>query len=110
MKEFEFNRSALGNRIREYRNQANMTQSELAEKAQINNNNLSRIERGEAVPTLETIMRIVQALGVTPNDILLESYDSPSFLLDNEISKLLDNLSITNRLKVIEYIRFIKQK
>ena len=110
MQQITFNRSTLGKRVREYRNRANITQNELAEKAQIDNNNLSRIERGETTPTLETVLKIANALNITPNDILLENYDCPNILLDNEISKLLDGLSPNDRLKIIEYIRFIKQK
>lgn len=39
---------AIGRRVKKYRNQANMTQSELAEKLNISVSYVSQIERGNA--------------------------------------------------------------
>lgn len=99
---------AIGNRIKEYRIKANLKQGNLAELAGIDTNNLSRIERGQAVPKLETILNISSALHITPNDLLLESYDAPLPLIDAEISNLLRDMNANDRKKVMEYIRFIR--
>ena len=48
-----------------------MTQAGLAEKAEITNNFLSHIERSYSIPSLETLVRICDALGVTPDAVLL---------------------------------------
>jgi len=99
---------AIGNRIKEYRTKAKLTQAKLAEFAGIDTNNLSRIERGQAVPKLETILNISNALHITPNDLLLESYHAPTPLIDAEISRLLKNMDTDDRKKVLEYMRFIR--
>ncbi len=100
-------KAAIGNRIKEYRIKANFTQAKLAEFAGIDTNNLSRIERGQSIPKLETILNISSALHITPNDLLLESYDAPLPFIDAEISQLLRNMNMDDRKKIIEYMRFI---
>lgn len=57
----------LKNRVREYREEKKMSQTELAEKAGISRPYLSRVENGKAEELkYSTIMRISQALNVEP--------------------------------------------
>ena len=100
---------AVGKRIKKLRAEAKLNQSQLAEKADIDTNNLSRIERGLTTPTLETVLKLSNALSITPNDILLESYHAPAVLLDAELAGLVDNMSISKRRQVIEFISFLNQ-
>lgn len=100
----------IGKRIKQFRTNAKLNQNQLAEKAEIDTNNLSRIERGLITPTLDTVLKLSNALCITPNDILLESYKAPTGLLDAEIAQLMDNLSDAKRRKVIEYINFLNQQ
>ena len=100
-------RSAIGRRIKEYRKKAGFSQEGLAEFMNFDSNNLSRIERGVATPKIETLLGIVNALEITPNDILLESFNAPAALLDAEIARLISDMSTAERAKVIEYIEFI---
>ena len=100
----------IGLRIKQFRLDAHLTQGQLAERADIDTNNLSRIERGQTTPTLETVLKIASALNITPNDILLQSYNAPNVLLDAEIAHLLKDMSNERRKKVIEYIQFLNQQ
>lgn len=100
---------AIGKRIRSYRKHNGLKQGELAEKAGIDTNNMSRIERGVATPNLESLLKICNALGVTPNDLLLESYDAPISNLSAEVAEMLKDLTPENYRKIIEYIRFVGQ-
>lgn len=65
----------MGNLIRLHREKANMTQSELSERANFGEKTLSRLEMGKSNMRVETFFTLSDALGVTPNDI------SPSRLL-----------------------------
>ncbi len=56
--EYELTRSLIAARIA-----AGMTQKDLAEKSGIRQSNISRIENGNCVPTLSTLMALAQALG-----------------------------------------------
>ncbi|MDR0497927.1 MAG: helix-turn-helix domain-containing protein [Treponema sp.] len=57
-------RKLLGNRIKFYRKQRQLSQAELAEKADISITFLSKIERGIKYPTSETLSGIANGLGV----------------------------------------------
>lgn len=57
-------RNDLGGRIRELRQQEGLTQLDLADRAGISNEFLSKIEHGSGVPSLETIGRIAAGLGL----------------------------------------------
>lgn len=56
--EYELTRSLIAARIA-----AGMTQKDLAEKSGIRQSNISRIENGNCVPTLSTLMALAKALG-----------------------------------------------
>ncbi|SHO52526.1 helix-turn-helix domain-containing protein [Anaerocolumna xylanovorans] len=55
----------VGDRIRIVRNDKGLSIEELAERADVNTTHLGRIERGETVPKLDSIEKIVNALGIT---------------------------------------------
>jgi transcriptional regulator with XRE-family HTH domain len=58
-------RATLGRKVRELRLSINMTQADLADEAEIRQALISEIERGEANPTLDSILRIAVALDVS---------------------------------------------
>ncbi len=100
----------IGKRIKQFRIDAKLSQGQLAERAELDTNNLSRIERGITTPTLDIILKLANALNITPNDILLESFQAPAPLLDAEIARLTGGMSDDRRRKVIEYINFLNQQ
>jgi len=61
----------LGERVAVLRKNKGLTQSKLAEKAEISNNFLSNIENNHSIPSLETLLKICVALDATPNDLLM---------------------------------------
>lgn len=64
--------TVMGQRIRRYRVRKRLTQEQLAEFAGISASFMGHIERGSRVASLDTVMKICSALGVTPNDLLEE--------------------------------------
>jgi transcriptional regulator with XRE-family HTH domain len=62
--------SHLGNNIQTIRKFRGMKQQELADKIGINMQSLSKIERGVNYPTFDTLEKIMDVLGVTPNELL----------------------------------------
>nr|WP_283812427.1 helix-turn-helix transcriptional regulator [Bradyrhizobium pachyrhizi] len=63
-------RAALGRNVRSLRLSRRMTQQELAELAESRRALISDIERGEANPTFDSLVRIAITLGVEPADLL----------------------------------------
>lgn len=76
--------------IKEWRIKSNLTQQELGEKAGLAKRTVGSIERGDRAPTKWEIVKLCQALGKTPAELLTISYRS--FLNElNEIGKLQDS-------------------
>jgi transcriptional regulator with XRE-family HTH domain len=71
-------RHIVGQRVRELRKQAGLTQEELADKADSDFRHIGRIERGESHIQLNTLAWIAQALGVSPAELLEPSPKLPS--------------------------------
>lgn len=66
----------VGRRVRLIRRRVGLTQAQLAEQAELSNNFIGLIERGEGHPTLQTIQRIAEALGVKLSELFVEE-DAP---------------------------------
>jgi DNA-binding XRE family transcriptional regulator len=59
----------VGNRIREHREAAGMTQVELAEKSGLPQSHISRLEGRKHSPSRATLEKIAKALGVVVSDL-----------------------------------------
>ena len=57
--------AALGNNVREVRQRKKWTQQELADECGVSRPRISEIESGEYNPSVETIEKIAQKLGVS---------------------------------------------
>lgn len=62
--------SGFGSRLRAVREAKQMTLSELAEATGMHASNLARMESGEREPTWLTVLRLAEAVGVTPDAFL----------------------------------------
>lgn len=66
--------SAVCRNIRLYRKKRNMTQLELADKADLDEKSIPGIEAGRDMK-LSTFLALANALSVTPNELCFEKYD-----------------------------------
>lgn len=55
----------VGDRIRLLRNERNLSQDKLAERAGLHNTYIGQVERGEKNVTIESLEKIVNALGIS---------------------------------------------
>lgn len=62
-------RKELGDKLRKAREKTGLTQAEVAEKADVNNNYYAVIERGEANPSYEILQRITKVLKIKSLDL-----------------------------------------
>ena len=61
----------LSNRLKELRKERKWTQQELAEKASLSFNAVTKIEQGAAKhPTLKTLLKLAEAFGVSLDDLV----------------------------------------
>lgn len=63
----------IGNKLLAVRKKAGLTQVEVAEASGLSSRTYADIERGSVNMRVETILRICEALHITPDEILTES-------------------------------------
>ena len=63
----------IGNKLLSIRKKLGMTQAEVAEAAGLSDRTYADIERGTVNMRIETILKICQALCITPDEILTET-------------------------------------
>ncbi|NTU46340.1 helix-turn-helix transcriptional regulator [Candidatus Roizmanbacteria bacterium] len=66
----EKTRKEIADKFREIRLEKGLKQSDVAEKAGLNANYYAKVERGEAIPSVITLKKILEALGVKSSDVL----------------------------------------
>lgn len=69
----ELDYSDIGRRIARRRKELGLRQTQVCERAGINDKYLSCIERATSIPSLEVIMRLALALDTTPDEFLTGS-------------------------------------
>jgi transcriptional regulator with XRE-family HTH domain len=80
----------LGARIYELRLKAGLTQAQLAEKTDVSNETISRIERGLRSPSFEVLERLAEALQVEARDLF--NFSDRKFLKNKCPLELIDLL------------------
>lgn len=70
-----FDFKVIGNKLYEIRNKKLMSRAEASEKAELSDRTYADIERGGVNMRLETLLKICNALNITPNDILVAEND-----------------------------------
>ena len=81
--------SMLGMRINRFRSKKGYSQEELSERAHLSREHLARIETAKKIPSLEVIIDIANTLGVSADDLLVDSLVHSSSTADSELHKLL---------------------
>ena len=64
------NHRQIGKRIKEIREQNNLSQAELAEATDLSVSYISHLENAKRKASLESVLRIVNALGITVDELL----------------------------------------
>lgn len=82
----------VGKRIRHYRRSLNMTQEQLAEKADLSTNYIGMIENGQKKPSLESFIKITNAFNLTADDLLVDVVHKPCSKRACELSNMLEHL------------------
>lgn len=67
-----FDFRTVGNKLLAVRKRLGMTQTEVAESAELSDRTYADIERGTVNMRMETLLRICQVLHITPDEVLTE--------------------------------------
>lgn len=97
----------LGERIREERLKRNLTQAQLAEAVDISDTYMGAIERGERSLTLDTLVRLVNRLGVTVDYLLADSVTNNDENVVNQFRQIIDNQPAERKQMALGVLRVI---
>ena len=97
----------LGERIREERLKLNLTQAKLAEDIDISDTYMGAIERGERSLTLDTLVRLVNRLGVTVDYMLADSVEDNDSNIIKQFKQIMDCQSLDRKQIAINILRTI---
>lgn len=92
--------STIGENIRTYREQRNMSQQELAMKVRVGVATIQKYESGEQIPDTPTILKLCTALDVPASELLERADLASSSGLDPEIEYLIKEIGL-KRAKLI---------
>jgi transcriptional regulator with XRE-family HTH domain len=88
---------AIGNKIRRLRQDRNWSQTQLAQKIDINKRFISAYETGKSKPSAKTLQKLAEVFSV-----------SVDYLLSDEQTKNLASVSITDK-TLLEYFEEVQQ-
>jgi len=95
----------LGVRIREERKRLNITQAQLAEAVDISDTYMGAIERGERSLTLDTLVRLVNRLGVTIDYLLADSVADNDSNIMEQFKQITDQQPLERKQWAINVLR-----
>lgn len=84
-----FDADGFGWRLKQYRIRNHMTQDDLAEKIDTVTSSISHLENGTHSPSLKTLIKLCNALGIGVDDLLADSLPVRDSYLDRDIAELL---------------------
>ena len=97
----------LGERIRAERLRLHLTQAQLAEDVDISDTYMGAIERGERSLTLDTLVRLVNRLGVTVDYLLADSVSDSDDNIMEQFKQIMDQQPLERKQMAINVLRTI---
>lgn len=97
----------LGERIRQERRRLNLTQAQLAEDIDISDTYMGAIERGERSLTLDTLVRLVNRLGVTVDYMLSDSVADNDSNIMEQFKQIIDCQPLERKQMAINVLRAV---
>ena len=98
----EINYKELGERIAKRRKVLNLTQDDVAEATGLSNNHISNIENNHSIPSIETLLKICEALDITPDYFLLGIFRHTNDSLLSQINQKI-NLCDEKNLELVDH-------
>lgn len=114
--ENKFSGEYLGPRIKEYRVKQGMSMIKLANEVGVLPNYISQLENGDKVPSLDTFIRITNALNVTADELLCDYLSAECHVVESKLNAGISGLSKEDQRHIeelvvmqINYIKSIKK-
>lgn len=102
------NYEALGKRIYHFRSMKSISQDDLGEKIHVGFRHISNIELAKSKPSIDTVINIANALGVSADDLLVDSLDHSSSTADTTLYQMLLDCTKTEAEIITETAKHLK--
>ena len=104
------NYKALGERIQQKRQQLGLSQQDASEKLDLSTSFFSRVERGEKVSSLETLVKIANFFGFSLDFLLQESLtQNKSEQLQTELTQIFNDKTTEQTERLIEWLKVLSE-
>lgn len=97
-------KGTFGLRLRGFRKKKGLTIEQLAERVGLSTNYLGDVERGKKLPSMATLIRIVNVLDISADELLKDDVNCADYLVDAEISARMANLTQRQRVAVLRML------
>lgn len=101
--------ASIGKNIRKCRIEKKMRQEDLAEKTGLSTNYIGMIERGEKIPSLESLIEILNALRVSADMVLYEELETGYAIKNSFLEEKMATLSERDRNRVYDVVEAMVQ-
>lgn len=101
--------NSIGSNIRKYRKAQKLRQQDLAEMVDVSVNYIGMIERGEKLPSLETLIAIINTLKVSADMVLADVIDTGYKTKESLLSEKLDTLPRRERNRIYNVVKAMIQ-
>ena len=99
----------LGERIKQYRLKAFLTQEELAARIDVATSTIAHAERGSSKPSLPLLIKLTFELGVTLDQLVCDNLPIIETYIDKDFSDLLSDCSITEKRIIYDIVTTTKE-
>lgn len=103
------NLKEIGNRIKKYRKQKGFTQAQLAEIIDISTIHMSHLETGSVAMSLECMIKVCNALEVSPDDLLIGEFELDDNATTKQLAEITKNLSSDENKLLIDFALLLKK-
>ena len=104
----EFNYAKLGARIRKKRRELGLSQEMLAEKASLTKAHISHIETGKTVPSLKTLINIINTLECSADELFCIEVEKAQPVFQNWLGELVADCSEQERKLIADTVQAMK--
>ena len=104
----EFDKNRFAKRLKELRLAKKLTQENLSEKLNIEPSNYSNFETGKTTPSVQSLYKIIDSLGVFPNEVFECEHLENEKLLDEKIYAIYNSFSIEKKRAIYKMLRLLE--
>lgn len=97
-------KGTFGLRLRGFRKKKGLTIEQLAERVGLSTNYLGDVERGKKLPSMATLIRIVNVLDISADELLKDDVNRADYLVDAKISARMAHLTQRQRVAVLRML------